>query len=163
MSDPASSTHAPKRSQWSRPFPVVLEIPVAWGEMDAFQHLNNAVYFRYAESTRIAYFQRVGLAQAMTRGVGPILAETRCRFKAPVTFPDTVAAGVRVTSLGEDRFEMLYSLWSHKLEREAAAIWATIVTYNYGEGRKAPVPPEVAQAIRELELAQGNPEPALLS
>lgn len=141
---------------WSKPFPVVVEIQVAWGEMDAFQHLNNAVYFRYAESTRIHYFQRVGLAQAMVVGVGPILAETRCRFKAPVSFPDTISSGVRVISLGDDRFEMLYSLWSHKLRREAAAIWATIVTYDYGLGKKAPVPPEVARAIRALEATRGN-------
>ena len=39
-------------------YPVVIEIPVAWGEMDAFQHLNNIVYFRYFESARIAYFER---------------------------------------------------------------------------------------------------------
>lgn len=145
-----------ERGPWSLPFPVVLDIPVAWGEMDAFQHLNNAVYFRYAESARIAYFQRVGLAQALVVGVGPILADTRCRFKAPVTFPDTISAGVRVTSLGADRFEMLYSLWSHKLRREAAAIWATLVTYDYGQGKKAPVPPEVRTAILELERSVGN-------
>jgi acyl-CoA thioester hydrolase len=31
-------------------FPVVISIPVAWGEMDAFQHVNNSVYFRYFDS-----------------------------------------------------------------------------------------------------------------
>lgn len=27
-------------------YPVVVSIPVAWGEMDALQHVNNIVYFR---------------------------------------------------------------------------------------------------------------------
>ena len=35
-------------------YPVVIEIPVAWGEMDAYGHVNNIVYFRYFESARIA-------------------------------------------------------------------------------------------------------------
>ena len=37
-------------------YPVVIETPVAWGEMDAYGHVNNIVYFRYFESARIAYF-----------------------------------------------------------------------------------------------------------
>ena len=38
-------------------YPVVLEIPVAWGDMDALNHVNNTVYLRYFESSRIAYFE----------------------------------------------------------------------------------------------------------
>ena len=37
-------------------FPVVAKIPVRWGDMDSFQHVNNVSYFRYFESARIAYF-----------------------------------------------------------------------------------------------------------
>ena len=29
--------------------------PIAWGEMDAFGHLNNVHYFRYIEDARIAF------------------------------------------------------------------------------------------------------------
>ena len=35
-------------------FPVTVEIPVAWGDMDAMGHVNNVVYFRYFETARIA-------------------------------------------------------------------------------------------------------------
>lgn len=35
--------------------PIVTEIPVAWGEMDALQHVNNVVYFRYFETARIDF------------------------------------------------------------------------------------------------------------
>ena len=75
-----------------RDYPVIIDIPVAWGEMDAFQHLNNVVYFRYFESARIAYFDAIDAMKVMeTTGVGPILAETRCRYRIPLTFPDTVS------------------------------------------------------------------------
>jgi len=39
--------------------PVVIETPVAWGQMDAFRHLNNTAYFRFFESARIAYFEKL--------------------------------------------------------------------------------------------------------
>lgn len=51
--------------------PVVIETPVAWGEMDAFRHVNNTAYFRYFESARIAYFERLNLLEYMDlTGVG---------------------------------------------------------------------------------------------
>ena len=31
-------------------FPVLIAWPVQWGDMDAFQHVNNTVYFRWFES-----------------------------------------------------------------------------------------------------------------
>jgi len=67
-----------------------IQITVAWGEMDAFQHVNNVVYFKYFESARINYFEETGInAHMQTTGVGPILGNTQCRFKAPLTYPDT--------------------------------------------------------------------------
>ncbi len=45
-------------------FPVVVEITVAWGEMDALKHVNNVVYFRYFENARIAYFEKVEILGA---------------------------------------------------------------------------------------------------
>ena len=70
-------------------YPVVIEIPVAWGEMDAFQHVNNIVYFRYFESGRIAYFERAGwTTRERTGGIGPIQSgdklEVRIQGLAPL-------------------------------------------------------------------------------
>lgn len=80
--------------------PVVIETPLAWGQMDAFRHLNNTAYFRFFESARIAYFEKLDLLEFMeATGVGPILAATNCRFKIPLTYPDTVSIGSRVSEI----------------------------------------------------------------
>ena len=42
-------------------YPIIYNQPIHWGEMDAFSHLNNVVYYRYAESARIAYLQALGM------------------------------------------------------------------------------------------------------
>jgi acyl-CoA thioester hydrolase len=133
-------------------FPVVLEIPVAWGEMDAFQHVNNIVYLRYAESARIAYLDRAGLRDAMqTTGIGPILASIGCRYKFPLTYPDTVRIGTRVSDIGADRFTVLFRIVSTRHGRIVAEGDSVIVSYDYRSGRKAPLPPEVRAAIEALE------------
>ncbi len=134
-------------------YPVRIEVPVAWGDMDAFAHVNNLVYFRWFESARIAYFDRVeALAIKEETGIGPILASTSCRFKIPLTYPDTIIAGasVQAETLGDDRFIMRYEVASRQHGRIAALGTGEIVTFDYGRGKKAPVPETLRQRILDL-------------
>jgi acyl-CoA thioester hydrolase len=132
--------------------PLVLEVRLAWGEMDAMGHVNNTVYFRYFETARIAYFERVGFLEEMARaGVGPILASTRCRFRIPLVYPDRIWVGTRVTDLEEDRFLMLYRIVSESKDGIAAEGDGLIVSYDYRQNRKAPLPQSVRAAIESLE------------
>lgn len=138
-----------------RDFPVIVEFPVAWGEMDSFKHVNNIVYFRYFENARIAYFDRVEMmAYKETTGVGPILASIDCRFKAPLTYPDIVSVGVRVSQMGTDRYTMKHLVVSHRFGRTAAEGDGVLINYDYGNSRKAPIPPDLRQRI--LDLEKGN-------
>ncbi len=134
-------------------FPVVISCPVQWGEMDAMRHVNNAVYFRWFESARIVYFQRIGWIELRERtGNGPILHSTDARFRAPLTFPDTVTVGARVSEVGADRFTMEYEVRSERLGGAlAAAGTGVIVAYDYRGLAKAELPDEIALRIRELE------------
>src|SRR5438105_631032 len=88
-------------------FPVVVQLPVVWGEMDSYRHVNNVVYFRYFESARLEYFRRLDWFEyEKETGIGPILASTQARFRRPLTYPDTVLIMARVGDLGEDRFTL---------------------------------------------------------
>ncbi len=138
-------------------YPVVVELPVAWGEMDALRHVNNIVYFRYFESARMAYFTQLGIWDYMNEtGVGPILASTACKFKLPLTYPDTVSVGARITDIEADRFNMLYVVVSHGHARVAADGEGLIVSYDYRALRKAPLPGEIKRRIEALEASVGN-------
>ncbi len=133
-------------------YPVIIEIPVAWGEMDAFGHLNNVVYFRYLESGRVAFLRALGDIEFMGgTGIGPILASVHCRFKAPVTFPDTLIVGTRLRDLGIDRFTMEHRLVSRQLGRIVAEGEGLVVAYDYSAGSKTPIPPEVRAALLALQ------------
>ena len=133
-------------------YPVVVEVPVAWGEMDAFGHVNNIVYFRYFETARIAYFEKLDVTEFLGRDpVGPILAETTCRFRAALSYPDTVSIGAQVASIGEDRFVMRYAVFSHRLGRISAVGEGTLVCYDYRVNRKAAVPENLRRRIADLE------------
>jgi len=133
-------------------FPVVIDIPVAWGEMDALRHVNNIVYFRYFESARIAYFEKLRFWEFMDQtGVGPILASIQCKFKIPLAYPDTVSVGTRIPSIEQDRFVMEYRAVSHKSQAIAAEGEGVVVSYNYRESKKTPLPEEMKQRILAVE------------
>lgn len=134
-------------------YPVQVEFPLAWGDMDAFQHVNNTRYFRFFEDARIAYFERTELIETsgMPTGIGPILASTSCRFRMPLTYPDTVLVGASVTSIGEDRFEMSHRVVSRSAERVAAEGSCLVVSFDYAKGHKTTLPPVWIEHIEAME------------
>jgi acyl-CoA thioester hydrolase len=131
-------------------FPVTFSIPVQWGEQDGFGHVNNVVYLRWCETARIYYLERIGLTRERHNGVGPILAHLGCNFRKPVTFPDTVHIGARVTKLGNSSFQMEHAIFSDELGLVAEAD-STLVVYDYSTGKTSPIPAEVRAAISALE------------
>ncbi len=138
-------------------YPVVIETPVAWGEMDSLQHVNNIIYFRYFESVRMAYFDALDFWDYMEEtGIGPILASTQCKFRIPLTYPDTISAGARIAKVENDRFLMEYTVFSHQHRRVAAEGDGLIVAYNYREKKKAALPGEIRERIRLLESSIGR-------
>jgi acyl-CoA thioester hydrolase len=134
--------------------PVLIETPVAWGEMDAFQHVNNIVYLRYFESGRMAYFERLKFIEFMDQtGIGPILASVQCKFKMPLTYPDMVSIGTRISKIDPDRFTMEYLVVSHKYQKVAAQGEGVIVSFNYRENKKTDLPQELRRRIMSLEAS----------
>ena len=131
---------------------VTMNIPVAWGEMDAMGHVNNIIYFRYFETVRIEYFNRLDiLGYQRESGIGPILASTECRFKLPLQYPDSVIVGTKILSLEADRFVMGYEVFSTRHKRIAADGEGVIVTNDYRNNVKVNVPDALRAKIMELE------------
>jgi acyl-CoA thioester hydrolase len=138
-------------------YPVVIEQPLAWGDMDALKHVNNIVYFRYLENSRIAYFEKINEMELIDEaGTGPILASIQCKFKIPLTYPDNIYIGAKITELSEDRFVMKHCIVSQRHKAIAAIGEGTVVWLNYREHKKSPIPQALKERIRTLELGAGN-------
>src|SRR3954471_19281399 len=103
----------PEVSRLLEGFPVVIEVPVWWGDQDAFGHVNNTVPLRWFESARIAYSTRTGLSALMpTRRIGPILASITANSRRQLRFPDTVFVGARITRIGRTSMTMDHTVVS---------------------------------------------------
>ena len=133
-------------------YPVTIEFPIKWGEMDAYQHLNNTVYFRYFEDARIAYFDKIELGRVKDEtGVGPILASTQCRFRVPLQYPDRVTVASRISRLEVDRFVMDYLVVSHRHGKVAASGDGVLVAFDYDAGKKTTIPDSLRARMGAIE------------
>jgi acyl-CoA thioester hydrolase len=133
-------------------FPVAVTIPVLFGDQDAFGHVNNTVYLRWCETARVEYLVRMGMWPKLPpEEVGPILASLTCDYKRPVTYPDTLYVGARVTRIGNSSFRMEHRVVSKALDMVVAHSVTTIVTVDYSRGKPVRVPEECRKAIERIE------------
>jgi len=141
-----------RRSKPLQEYKVVVELPVLWGQMDAFEHVNNTVFFRYFESARIVYGDKVDMYKFLREdGTGPILAATSCTFIKPLRYPDTIQVGCRTVRITESEMDQEYAIYSERLKKLAASGTATIVAYDYNEFKKSKFPQALVESILSLE------------
>lgn len=139
----------------SKPFdeyPFVVTQDVIWGDMDAFGHVNNTVFFRYFEDARIVYFDNIGVFSLKEETqTGPILATTHCDFKLPLEYPDRIHIGGRCTILGPKKINMHYRVYSERLKAVAAEGEGLVIYYDYANKRSCQIPDVIVAAIERLE------------
>ena len=133
-------------------FPIILQQKLDWGDMDALNHINNVIYFRYFENVRIKYFESIGTMDEVERTkTGPIVGATECKYLLPLTYPDTITLGASVSQIKEKRLTMKYVIHSQKLEKIAAEGSAEIVFVDFSAGRSTLIPDAILAAIKNIQ------------
>ncbi len=127
-------------------------IKVRFRDLDAFGHVNNAVYFTFMEMARVEYFTQLGLTKL---GEYPtpffIIAEATCQYKLPIQLETSLVVQVRVSRLGNSSFDMEYRF----VEESSGALLATgrtvQVVYDYSAGCSVPMPAAWREALTSFE------------
>lgn len=125
-------------------------IEVRWRDLDALNHVNNAVYFTYLEQARVRYLRELGLVPDAPSGIGFILAEAHCRYKSPLTLGEHVTVHIRVSELGRSSFVFEYRMEGED-GRLAAEARTAQVCYDYEEQHPMPIPDEWRDTIVNFE------------
>ena len=123
---------------------ISTKIPVQWGEMDAFNHVNNVVYIRWCETARIELFRNIWGNKGINMkeilegsGVGPILANFNINYKIPISYPDNVIIQTRVAHIGNSSFNVEHQVFTEKMGNSVVAEASSVVVMlNYKTGEK---------------------------
>lgn len=133
-------------------YPVIMKLPVQWGEMDVAAHVNNLVYMRWTESARIRYFEEMKMDISFAAGdAGPILGWQDCKYIFPMSYPDTAILGVRTIEINDRFLLMETAVFSEKYERIAAISQQKIVPYSYKKLKRIEMPESWKEGIKRLE------------
>jgi len=133
-------------------FKVWITAVVRWGDMDAFSHVNNAKYFTFCESARIAYFEVLGIGlqrSAVTHA--PAVVSATCNFLRQVHYPATLEVGARAINVGRSSFTLEYGIFREGTDQPVADGSSVVVWVDYDAERSAPLPESLKQKISEIE------------
>jgi acyl-CoA thioester hydrolase len=134
-------------------YSVIHTQKVQWGEMDALSHLNNVIYYRYAESARIIYLETLVL---FDESMSTLLAQSSCQYLRPVFYPDTLMIGVRCRHLGNTSIVVEYSYYSCEQRAIVATGEAVIVRFESTSTTKLSWTDEERKRLMAFEKVVGH-------
>ncbi len=124
---PSSPSQAPRPSKAAavKPltrnnFRIFRDIATRWSDNDVYGHVNNVVYYSWFDTVVNATLIERGALDIALGDVIGLVVETQCNYFAPLTFPQTVAAGVRVAHLGRSSVRYEIGLFAHGADQAAA-------------------------------------------
>ena len=90
----------PKRLPSRAEYRYFLDIPTRWMDNDVYRHVNNVTYYSWFDTAIARFLLGSGAINLTDSPVVGVVVETLCRYHAPIAFPETVTAGLRVERLG---------------------------------------------------------------
>ena len=126
-------------------------LQVRFRDIDAFGHVNNAVFFSYVELARIRYLLEVLEPDHPFERLPLILARVELDFRSPIMFAEDVVVETRVDRIGRTSFGMSHRMTAGAEGRLVGDVQTVLVTYDYQAARPVPVPPEWRRLIGAYE------------
>ncbi|WP_179403591.1 acyl-CoA thioesterase [Burkholderia guangdongensis] len=134
-----------------------MSMPIRWGDMDAFGHVNNTVYFRYMEQARISWFESMGLGGNKGDGQGPVIVTASMEFLRQLAYPGDVIARISVSKPGRSSFDSGFELLRADEPGQLYARGsARVVWIDYALGKSVPLPDTLRERIGRALAEQAD-------
>ena len=139
-------------------WPIVTELPVLWGDMDDFGHVNNIIYLKWCETSRVELFREIWNLKSLQmqdimekEGMGPILANFNMNYKIPIQYPDMITVKTRITSIGNTSFGVGHELFSKtNKDKIVARGESVIVMIDYKSGKKSTIDDNNSSMLKQF-------------
>ena len=123
-------------------------MPVRWGDLDAFNHVNNARYLTFLEQARIEWFETIG-EPWVTDEYAPVLVSSLLNYKRPIEYPASVFVELFTERLGTSSVTL-----GHRIVAADGTLHfdghAVVVWVDRRNGKPTPLPAGVRRASELL-------------
>ena len=128
---------------------LLIEAPVTvrWGDMDAFDHVNNATYATYVEEARLLWFQTIE-GEWRNDEISPILAAQHFNYRVPIQWPAEVIVRLSLARVGNTSFTVGFRIVDRAdperlyCDGDNVLVWTARST-----GKSTPLPECVRRAL----------------
>jgi acyl-CoA thioester hydrolase len=135
-------------------YPHRQTIPTRWKDNDVYGHVNNVEYYSFFDTIINEFLIRAGGLDILQGPVIGLCAESHCAFTAALSFPEPVAAGLRVGHLGTSSVRYEIGLFGDDGGVPAATGWFVHVFVDRQTRRPVPIPDAIRSALRTLEVQE---------
>jgi len=125
------------------------EILTRWMDADAYGHVNNAQYYSYFDTAVTSWLiAEAGVDPATDPSIG-LCVESKCHFKAPLSFPETITAAVSIGKVTRSTARFEITLFDAS-GAEAAEGYFVHVQVDRQSRRPTPIPARLRELMQEL-------------
>lgn len=128
-------------------------IDTRWSDNDAYRHVNNVVYYGFFDTAVNRLLIEAGALDLEQSPAVGLVVETMCRYFAPVSFPDRVVVGLRVSKLGGSSIRYELAVFRNDEPSASAEGHFVHVYVDRASNRPVPVPQAVRAAVAPLRRA----------
>lgn len=155
MSEARVERAAERRDRYS----FFVPITTRWSDNDAYGHVNNVVFYSYFDTAANRFLiEQGGLDLHAGRVIG-LVVESRCRYHAPIAYPQPITAGVRVDRLGRSAVTYGIAVFAEGDDVAVADGTFTHVFVDRDTRRPVPIPPEMRAALARISKENDAPAP----
>lgn len=126
-------------------------IETRWMDNDVYGHVNNVVYYSYFDTVINRYLIQAGGLDIHGGPVIGVCAESQCRYFEPLSFPETIDAGLRVARAGASSVVYEIGLFRRGSDVAAAQGRFVHVFVDRASRRPAPIPEKIRASLAALQ------------
>ncbi len=131
-------------------YPAFRSITTRWMDNDVYGHVNNVVYYSWFDTAVNAWLIDQGVLDIHDGQTIGLVIETQCNYFAPLAFPQTIEAGIRVARLGNSSVRYEVGLFAQGEDLAAAQGHFVHVYVDRQSRRPVPIPAPLRAALENL-------------
>jgi len=132
-------------------YKVFYPITTRWSDNDIYGHVNNVMYYSYFDTAANRYLIEEGGLDISDGTIVGYVVNSGCEYHAPITYPESIEAGVRVDRLGNSSVQYGIAIFRQGEPEAVAHGYFVHVFVKRAENRSVPIPQNLRAALARIQ------------
>jgi len=133
-------------------YKVFYPINTRWSDNDVYGHVNNVMYYSYFDTVANRYLIEQGGLDISSGEIVGFVVNSGCQYHAPISYPETIEAGVRVDRLGNSSVQYGIAIFREGVEQAVANGHFVHVFVDRASNKSVAIPAPLRQALERITV-----------